>query len=390
MLPDFLELFGVDLYGIAFERVLFLLLLVLGGWGLWGGVADLLDTEDDNIDRGSAWVRVAIGGGIVAWSGFKAIYAIFLPGSYTLLFQQELVIHTYALGIVTGFAISVWIAARAAEREGLRQTVILDLAFWALIGGLIGARLVFIVVNVEQYIDACTNPGAVGLAEADCTLALKFWEGGLVFYGAFLGAALVFVAFARKHNLDVLRLIDLCIPTLALGHAYGRFGCLGAGCCWGGVCTGDWGVVYPKGAPAFDAQLQAFSDNPELLRTLRETGHTLHAHPTQLYESFGEAAIFLFLILYRPWRRIHGELFALWLMLYGAFRTLSEITRGDRLRGYLFEIEVPFINTLFSVPQDHPTFLATSQFMGLLLLTAGAILWWHLGRKRRDLSTISL
>ena len=178
MYNDFLELFGIDLVGLDFERAFWLLCIVFAGWGIVSGIAIVRDG-----DKADGALRIVLSVAGIIWTGYYAIGAWFSPGSYQLFFEKELVLHTYAVAIVTGFLGGTWIAAREGGRVGIPPGKMLDLAFWSLIAGLVGARLLFILVSVGDYVDACFAPEKVGLGKSDCTMILRFWEGGLVFYG---------------------------------------------------------------------------------------------------------------------------------------------------------------------------------------------------------------
>ncbi len=113
----------------------------------------------------------------------------------------------------------------------------------------------------------------------------------------------------------------------------GRLGCFAAGCCWGDVAHGHlpWAARFPPASLAY--QTLAGRENPAAyIAADRLT--TLPLHPVQLYESFGELAIFLVLVLVvRPRKRFHGQVLATWLLLYAILRTVSELFRGDVERG---------------------------------------------------------
>ncbi|MBU0551679.1 prolipoprotein diacylglyceryl transferase, partial [Myxococcota bacterium] len=156
-------------------------------------------------------------------------------------------IHTYPVMIATGFIIGVWLAARYAERVGLNRDMILDLSWWLLVSGLVGSRVVFIMVNWDQYYYACVDVArynalypATPLDGPDCTRILRFWTGGLVFYGGVIGAILTMIWFLRRERVAVLPVADTIIPALAIGQFFGRLGCLSAGCCFGKPTGAPW------------------------------------------------------------------------------------------------------------------------------------------------------
>lgn len=230
-------------------------------------------------------------------------------------------LHTYGLMIALGFYVGMQLGAREARRVDLSpeknfDKFILDLVFWILIVSLAGSRLLYIIVNWEA--DYSKNPIKI----------FEFWKGGLVFYGGFISAVLFSAWYSRRHGRDFFQVSDILIPSVALGHCFGRLGCLAAGCCWGRVVDSahPLGIQFPKGALIHGSQsahgLIAHSDP-----------YTLHVHPVQLYESFGELGIFFILILSRSRKRFHGQLLLTYLFLYPMLRTTLEFFRGDAERG---------------------------------------------------------
>src|SRR5262245_46551097 len=105
------------------------------------------------------------------------------------LFKEPWSLHVYGLLIASGFLLAMQLAARQAGREGEEPDRLIDLAFYLLLAGLIGSRLVFIFTKLDQYV---ANPLEI----------VMFWRGGLVFYGGFIGAALYLVYYSRRHRLD--------------------------------------------------------------------------------------------------------------------------------------------------------------------------------------------
>jgi phosphatidylglycerol:prolipoprotein diacylglycerol transferase len=149
----------------------------------------------------------------------------------------------------------------------------------------------------------------------------------------------------------------------------GRLGCFAAGCCWGGVAHGHlpWAAKFPPASLAY--QTLATRENPAAyIAADRLT--TLPLHPVQLYESFGELAIFLLLVLVvRPRKRFHGQVLAAWLLVYAILRTLSELYRGDVERGVVWGLGV-------------------GQWTSLVIFAAGAAVW-AIARKARPAVAIA-
>ncbi len=136
------------------------------------------------------------------------------------------------------FVACYWLIGRRAEKAGVPKQYLQDLAIWIFVGGIIGARIVFMIqygIPIWQF--------------------HRIWEGGLVFYGSAIGGLaaylLGYIFIIRKHGLDTLVLADIIAPCVALGLSLGRIGCLLNGCCYGHVaCTDCWSVHFPLSAPA--------------------------------------------------------------------------------------------------------------------------------------------
>lgn len=277
--------------------------------------------------KDDAWVIAAlVAAGLGLWRGGLLDRELRLP------------LHTYGLLIATGFIVGIGLAQREARRRGQDPERIADLSFWILVAALVGSRVYFILVNWRDYFEAGTFLVATPLGRIPRVLAI--WEGGLVFYGGFLGAAAAAWLYLRKHRMDFLAHADTLIPSVAIGHFFGRLGCFGAGCCWGDVAHAHlpWLAEFPPESLAF----QTFAGRPDPAAFLAaDRLHTLPLHPTQLYESFGELGLFLLLVLWvRPRKRFHGEVLATWLMAYAVLRTVVEAFRGDVERGVVLGLGV--------------------------------------------------
>lgn len=156
------------------------------------------------------------------------------------------------LGVIAGTSLAAW----RAKRIGLDPDLIFSLAFWMLVPGIVGARAFYVIEYWKtEYLPAYTAPnGSLGALVA---AVLNLTRGGLVVYGAFFGAVLGVILFVRKHKLSLLPLCDLIAPSMVLGLALGRVGCLMNGCCFGGVCEHGWAIEFPADAPAYRAQIRS-------------------------------------------------------------------------------------------------------------------------------------
>ena len=167
--------------------------------------------------------------------------------------EQGLPIRGYGvmmfLAVVAGTAMTV----HRAKRIGIVPDTIFSLAFWMVLPGILGARAFYVIEYWQpDFWPHYTSPDG-GLGPLLASL-LRIDEGGLVVYGSFFGAVAGMLFFVYKHRLPLLALCDVLAPSMALGLAIGRIGCLLNGCCYGAVCHHGWAVTFPQGSPAYRSQ----------------------------------------------------------------------------------------------------------------------------------------
>jgi phosphatidylglycerol:prolipoprotein diacylglycerol transferase len=288
---------------------------------------------------------------------------VFLEFSLPLIGQVSFT--GYAVMLTLAFVVSILGAQREGMRTGMDGTALIDLGLLMVLLGLLGARILAVLTDGQftDFVHLCTDPKQVRALDAlvahctsdaqcgfdylcdpvrkvchpprDCLAVLKFWQGGLTFYGGLIAASAGGLWFARRRHLGVWRTADLAAPFIMLGLAIGRLGCFFNGCCYGAPTDSWLGMVMPgRGGPV---------------------------HPIQLYES--AAALALFFLLYlvaRPRKRGHGEVFGWMLVGYGLARIALELLRADP-RGALGP-------------------LSTSQLVSVPLIPAGV---WLIVRLRR-------
>ena len=203
-----------------------------------------------------------------------------------------LCIYSYGLMVAIGFAVAIMLSYREAARFGINKDRIIDFGIVVLLGGLIGARLFFVLMNVRYYV---ANP----LEIIDLT------KGGLVWYGGFLMGILVGIVFVKKNNINFWDGADLLAPFIALAQSIGRIGCFLNGCCYGIIAPKDYAlaVKFP-----YEAVLR---------------------HPAQVYESVTLLVVFLILREWQVKRHFKGEIFLGYAILYSLSRFLLEFLRGD-------------------------------------------------------------
>ena len=210
------------------------------------------------------------------------------------------------------------------KRRGLDPEITWDLLFMAAIGGVLGAKLYYLLLNFPRVLE---DPVGMILA-----------RGGLVWYGGFLGGLALVVWQIRRRKLDLADQADMFAPGLALAYGVGRIGCFLVGDDWGRP-TGSWvGIAFPRGAPPTRVDIIerefGIHVDPALIARF---GDIVPVHPTQLYEVGLSILIFLFLWSIRKHSHSKGWLFMVWLCFAGSERFLVEFFRAkdDRFFGFL-------------------------------------------------------
>ncbi len=300
---------------------------------------------------------------------------------------RQIGLHSYGVLIAVGLACGVALAYHEGKRQKLDGGRVLDLAFWLIVTGLVGARIAYVIVNADDFARICAGSGApprgARLIWTDCTRALRVWEGGLVFYGGVIASAAFAFRFARREGWWPAQIADLFAPCLALGHAFGRIGCFAAGCCYGKELNVDWVFGFPPGSVAFD-QYVAAGMSPA-------AGTTPPLHPTQLYEAAGELAIFAALLALRGRLRPRpGSLLLVYLALYALLRFVVEAFRGDYARRFVTELDTPRLADLLHLPLNEPVLLSIGQLGSLLVMLAVGfelVRRWRRGDRLRNPQT---
>jgi phosphatidylglycerol:prolipoprotein diacylglycerol transferase len=167
-------------------------------------------------------------------------------------------IRGFGLMLLLAVVSAVGLAARRAQRLGIEVDLIYTLAFWALVPGILGARLFYVIQKWPQdFAPIYQQHGLAALLGSLVNIA----QGGIVLYGSLIGALAGLAAFLIHYRMPLLATLDLLTPSLMLGLAVGRLGCFLNGCCFGGACELPWAVSFPAGSPPHVEQVyrgQAF------------------------------------------------------------------------------------------------------------------------------------
>ena len=182
-------------------------------------------------------------------SGWPAALRAHLPTILIVAAASALLIPAYVpkgvpvrgsgVMVLTGSIAGILLAVHRARQAGVAAEEILGLAVGMFIGGVIGARLFYVIEYWDERIHKPTWQGTL-------KAALSFTEGGLVIYGAFLGAMVAFAIYVWRRKLPGLAVADLIAPGMLVGLAFGRIGCLLNGCCYGGETNLPWAVTFPQ------------------------------------------------------------------------------------------------------------------------------------------------
>lgn len=232
---------------------------------------------------------------------------------YPFLFKiGNFPIGTYGVLIALGLLLGIFLAVWRGRQVGVDADVILDLAFYVVLSGIVGSRILFILLNFEAFL---SEPLTYLLA-----------RDGFVFMGGLLLAVPVVIWYLKKKKQDIWQVLDVIAPSAALGHVFGRIGCFFAGCCYGKVCSPTllWAVRFPKGSLPYYEQVQH-----GIINATAQT--TLPVHPTELYHSLTNFIVFVLLMLLWRKRTFKGQIFISYIFLYSVMRFIVEFFRGDKM-----------------------------------------------------------
>jgi len=226
------------------------------------------------------------------------LQSLFKIGSFSL--------HTYGLMLAVGFLTGIYITAARAKKAGEDPALIWDLSVWVIVSGIGGARLLYVILNFDEFrgnLLSIVNP-----VQADGTLGI----GGLVFIGGLILAMTVTVLYLRHKKKSLLKILDICMPGAAFGMAIGRIGCFLNGCCYGLPTKAAWGIRFPLDCPAgyYEAAM-----------------HADKLHPAQLYMVAGSLITAILLLLLERYKKFDGHLLLIYVMFYAVDRSTVDLFR---------------------------------------------------------------
>jgi len=199
-----------------------------------------------------------------------------------------LTIYTYGLMLVIAFSVSSFLACRQAKKEMMNPDVIFNLMFFVFLSGVLGARIFYVVTNLNYYLK---NPLEI----------IMLQRGGLAWFGGLISGTLFGVVYIKFKKLSVYKTLDLLVPFVALAQSIGRIGCFFNGCCYGKLT--QFGIYFPV--------------------------HDAVLIPTQLISSLALILIYIILRLLQDRPHKAGLIFYAYLFLYTIKRFSVEFLRAD-------------------------------------------------------------
>lgn len=238
-------------------------------------------------------------------------------------------VHGYGFMIAIGVIIAYFVAEFRAKRLGLQPDKIFALTITCLLGGFLGAKILYYIVEIKSIIK-------------DPSILLDIGDGFVV-YGGIITGILSGYIYCRIRKLNFLDYFDLVMPEIALAQAFGRLGCFMAGCCYGCESHAAWGLHFPA-------------------ESVAPSGVALV--PIQLISAFLNFANFFALCYLAKKCKNKGQIASLYLLFYAVGRFVVEFWRGDVVRGSVGA-------------------LSTSQFISIFIFLAGLLLIAYFTFKQR-------
>ena len=223
-------------------------------------------------------------------------------------------VYWYGLIITLGIVATFVYTCFMFKKKGLKIDDLIDITIWAVVCGVIGARLYYVLMKLDSYTDFWS--------------IFKIWEGGLAIYGALIAGGIAVFVVCLKKKMQFFKVADCAMPGIMLAQAMGR---------WGNFTNGEaYGYEVAEGSPLYFLRMGIYPHTNEAITA--GANHIAYVHPTFLYESLWNLTGFIlvnvifYLIIKR--KKTDGQIFFACVAWYGFGRTFIEMLRTDSL--YLF------------------------------------------------------
>ena len=223
---------------------------------------------------------------------------------------------TFAIGILLGLIV----ASKVAKEYGEEENNFWDFAIFVIIGGLIGARIYYVIFSWEYY-------------KNDLLSIFNLRQGGIAIYGGVIGAFLTAFIFSKVKKINGFVMADAAMPALILGQAIGRWGNFFNREVFGQYTNNLFAMRLPIDA------VRARDISADLASHIGEGENFIQVHPTFLYESVCNLILFALLLIFRKKRAFNGEACLWYFAGYGIIRFIIEGIRTDQL--YLIGTTIP-------------------------------------------------
>ena len=212
-------------------------------------------------------------------------------------------IYWYSITMFLGVLFGIIIAYIEIKRKKIDITKFESMAFWAILCGFIGARIYYVIFNLDYYL---ANPIEI----------VEVWNGGLAIHGAIIGSVFAMYVYCKKNKLNIYEMLDICAPAILIGQVIGRWGNFFNSEAHGGIVTKEF--LESLHLPNF------------IIDGMYING--AYYHPTFLYELLLNLICFIILMILRRNKKIRlGVITGIYLMWYSVIRFFIESLRTDAL-----------------------------------------------------------
>jgi len=264
---------------------------------------------------------------------------------YPILFQfGSFTISSFGVMMVIAFLLGNYLLRIDVVAEGYDAIIADDIIFRAAIGGILGAKIYYLIENIPTGQAADNINGLINIIAGIFTLngeriafGIQNFGAGLVFLGGLVGGMAAVSWYIYRKNLNWFKIADLAAPFLVLGHGIGRIGCFLVGDDYGIPTNLPWAIAFPNGLPPTN----------------------IAVHPTQLYEMSAYFIIFFYLRYRKRNQTFSGEIIFEYLFLGGLSRFMVEFIRTNTK--YIFG-------------------LSGAQYLSILMMAIGAYQLWKMRR----------